>query len=101
MLTALSVNAVAMLVLSHTAQPWLMVVVLVGEGLAFGAYRVSGQTFIADQTTAENRGTAVGLNAIAGSIGVTAAPAGLGVVAIGTGMLRMRREDAGGAAAVR
>ncbi len=115
MLTALSVNTVAMLALSRTAQPWLMVLLLVCEGLAFGAYLVSGQTFIADQTTAENRGTAVGLYAMAGSIGATAAPAGLGVVAdrwglaatfgstgillaagvvaIGAGMLRTRRES--------
>ena len=81
MLTALGVNTLAMLALSRTAQPGLMVALLICEGLAFGAYLVSGQTFIADQTTAENRGTAVGLYAMAGSIGATAAPAGLGVVA--------------------
>lgn len=81
MLGALVINALAMLALAFAQQTWLLAVLLICEGLAFGAYLVSGQTFVADRTTTENRGTAVGLYAMAGSIGGTAAPAGLGAVA--------------------
>lgn len=81
MLGALVANALAMLALTFVTQTWLLALLLVCEGLAFGAYIVSGQTFVADRTTSENRGTAVGLYAMAGSIGATAAPAGLGAVA--------------------
>lgn len=81
MLGALVVNMASMLALAFVTQTWLLGLLLVCEGLAFGAYIVSGQTFVADQTTIENRGTAVGLYAMAGSIGATAAPAGLGAVA--------------------
>lgn len=81
MLGALGVDLIAMLALSRGGQPWLLAALLVAEGLAFGAYLVAGQTFVADQTTAENRGTAVGLYGMAGSIGATTAPAGLGVLA--------------------
>lgn len=81
MLAALVVDALAMLALAFAHQTWLLAVLLIGEGLAFGGYLVAGQTFVADRTTVENRGTAVGLYAMAGSIGATAAPAGLGAVA--------------------
>jgi MFS family permease len=81
MLAALVVDALAMLALAVAHQTWLLAVLLIGEGLAFGGYLVAGQTFVADRTVVENRGTAVGLYAMAGSIGATAAPAGLGAVA--------------------
>ena len=45
-----------------------------------------GQSYIADATTAENRGTAVGLYGMAASVGGIAAPAGLGVVASAAGL---------------
>lgn len=86
MLAALVLDALAMLALAVVHQTWLLAVLLVCEGLAFGAYLVAGQTFVADRTTAENRGTAVGLYGMAGSIGGTAAPAGLGAVAARWGL---------------
>jgi MFS transporter, DHA1 family, multidrug resistance protein len=81
MLAALILDALAMVALAFAHQTWLLAVPLLGEGLAFGAYLVAGQTFVADRTTVENRGTAVGLYAMAGSLGSTAAPASLGAVA--------------------
>ena len=81
MLAALVIDALAMLALAFAHQPWLLAILLIGEGLAFGGYLVAGQTFVADRTTVENRGTAVGLYAMAGSVGATAAPASLGAVA--------------------
>lgn len=86
MLAALILDALAMLALAFAHQTWLLAVLLICEGLAFGAYLVSGQTFIADRTTVENRGAAVGLYAMAGSIGATAAPASLGAVAARWGL---------------
>ena len=86
MLAALVLDALAMLALAFAHQTWLLAVLLICEGLAFGAYLVSGQTFVADRTTVENRGTAVGLYAMAGSIGGIAAPAGLGAVAARWGL---------------
>jgi MFS family permease len=81
MLGALILDALAMIALAFAGQTWLLAALLICEGLAFGAYLVAGQTFVADRTTTENRGTAVGLYAMAGSIGGTAAPALLGPVA--------------------
>jgi MFS family permease len=86
MLAALILDAAAMLALAFAHQTWLLAVLLICEGLAFGAYLVSGQTFVADRTTVENRGTAVGLYAMAGSIGGVAAPASLGAVAARWGL---------------
>jgi MFS family permease len=86
MLAALILDALAMLALAFAHQTWLLAVLLVGEGLAFGAYLVAGQTFVADRTTVENRGAAVGLYALAGGIGAAAAPAGLGAVAARWGL---------------
>lgn len=78
---ALLVDLVVMFGLAATRTPWLLALLLAGEGLAFGAYLVAGQSYIADQTTIENRGTAVGLYGMASSIGGIAAPAGLGLLA--------------------
>lgn len=86
LLTALAVDAIVMLALAWAGTPWLLAVLLALEGLAYGAYLVAGQSYIADQTTAENRGTAVGLYGMASSIGGIAAPAGLGVLASAWGL---------------
>ena len=83
---ALGVDVVAMLALARVHAPWALAVLLAAEGLAFGAYLVAGQSYIADQTTAENRGTAVGLYSMASSIGGTAAPAVLGALAARWGL---------------
>jgi len=54
--------------------------------LAYGAYLVAGQAYIADQSTPENRGTATGLYGMAASLGGVAAPAALGVLATRAGL---------------
>lgn len=78
---ALLVDLVVMFGMASVTAPWLLAILLACEGLAFGAYLVAGQSYIADQTTIENRGTAVGLYAMASSVGGIAAPAGLGLLA--------------------
>jgi MFS family permease len=86
MLAALVLDALAILALAFAREPWALAVLLVGDGLAFGAYLVAGQTFVADRTTVENRGAAVGLYAMAGSVAAIAAPATLGAVAARWGL---------------
>jgi MFS family permease len=59
---------------------WLTVILAV-EGLAFGAYMVSSQTYLVEQTTPEVRGAAIGVNTTASGLGTTLAPLVLGLVA--------------------
>src|SRR3954451_1109223 len=83
---ALLVDLAVMFAMARVTAPWLLAILLACEGLAFGAYLVAGQSYIADQTTAENRGTAVGLYGMASSVGGIAAPAGLGLLAARWGL---------------
>jgi MFS family permease len=81
MLSALLVDTLVMFAIGHTANPTLLTLLLAIEGLAFGAYLVSGQTYVADHTSFENRGAAVGVYSTASSLGSTIAPLALGLVA--------------------
>jgi MFS family permease len=51
------------------------------EGLAYGGFMVAGLTYVANHTTAENRGGAGGVYAMASGIGASASPWILGMVA--------------------
>lgn len=86
MLGALILDALALLALAFARQTWLLALLLLADGLAYGAYLVSGQAFVADRTTAGNRGAAVGLYAMAGSVGAIAAPPSLGAIAARWGL---------------
>lgn len=81
MIGALVLNIVAMFGIASTQSPWLLTALLAAEGLAFGAYLVAGQTYLADHTEPAVRGTAVGFYSMAGSIGGAFAPLLLGLVA--------------------
>ncbi len=81
MFGALLLDSIVMLSIAHTGSPVMLTVLLAMEGLAFGAYLVSGQTYVADNTKMENRGAAIGVYSTASSIGGTVAPLVLGVVA--------------------
>jgi MFS family permease len=81
MLSALVVDTIVMLSIAHTSSPAILTVLLALEGLAFGAYLVSGQTYVADNTEIENRGAAIGVYSTASSLGASIAPLILGVVA--------------------
>ncbi|HMO59986.1 MAG TPA: MFS transporter [Roseiflexaceae bacterium] len=81
MLGAILINIVAMFGIAMTDSPVLLATLLALEGLAFGGYLVAGQTYLADHTTAEIRGTAVGIYATASGIGGAFAPLLLGTVA--------------------
>ena len=81
MLSALLLDTIVMFSIAHTASPVLLTVLLAVEGLAFGAYLVSGQTYVADNTEIENRGAAIGVYSTASSLGASIAPLILGVIA--------------------
>lgn len=84
--TALAIEAAIMFALAHVTASPLLALLLACEGLAYGAYLVAGQSYIADQSTAENRGAATGLYGMAASLGGVAAPAALGVLAARAGL---------------
>ncbi|MGA7669775.1 MAG: MFS transporter [Nitrolancea sp.] len=81
MLSALLLDTGVMLSIAHTSNITLLTVLLAVEGLAFGAYLVSGQTFVADNTEIQNRGAAIGVYSTASSVGSSAAPFVLGLIA--------------------
>ena len=86
MLSALFLDTAVMFSIGHTRNPTLLTVLLAIEGLAFGAYLVSGQTYVADHTSFENRGAAIGVYSTASSLGSTIAPLVLGIVASAYGV---------------
>ncbi len=81
LLAALAVEVLVMFGIAATAQRALLTALLAAEGLAFGAYLVAGQTYIAEHTTRETRGAAIGVYSTASNLGGTAAPILLGVIA--------------------
>ncbi len=81
MLSALLLDTIVMLAIAHTSSIVFLTILLAVEGLAFGAYLVSGQTFVADNTEIQNRGAAIGVYSTASSIGSSVAPLVLGLVA--------------------
>jgi MFS family permease len=83
---ALAIEAAIMFAMAHVTAPALLALLLAGEGLTYGAYLVAGQAYIADQATAENRGTATGLYGMAASLGGVAAPAAMGILAARAGL---------------
>lgn len=81
LLVALFVEACVMFGIATTGQRALLTILLAAEGLAFGAYLVAGQTYLAERTTRETRGAAIGVYSTATNLGGTAAPVLLGLIA--------------------
>jgi MFS family permease len=81
LLIALFLEVIVMFSIAVTGQRVLLTLLLAAEGLAFGAYLVAGQTYIAERTTRETRGAAVGVYSTASNLGGTAAPILLGLIA--------------------
>jgi MFS family permease len=76
---ALAVGSVFMM--SQTTSIPLLALLLVLEGVAFGAFLTAGHAFIAQHSTIMTRGTSIGVYATAGSMGSTFSPILLGIVA--------------------
>lgn len=81
MLTALAVSTLIAFSLSQVANPTFLILLLSGEGVAYGLFLTSGQATIAEHAGASNRGTALGTYMASASVGDSLAPLFLGAVA--------------------
>ena len=85
--SVLVVEAGIDLAISRTASPLVLTVLLILEGVGFGVFLVSGQSAVSEAAGQLNRGAAVGMFWMAGSIGDLFGPIGLGVVAQEVGLV--------------
>ena len=81
LLGALALEAAVMFGIAASQSSGALMVFLALDGLAFGAYLVAGQTFLAENTEVEMRGAAVGVYATASGMGGTLGALALGLVA--------------------
>jgi MFS family permease len=81
MLVALALDAVAMFGICWTKNPGTIIALLAIDGLAYGGFVVSGQTYLSNRTTTANRGSTGGVYAMASGIAGTAGPSLLAMVA--------------------
>ncbi len=81
MLVSILVITVATFGVGSTTSPGFITACLAVEGLAYGGFMVSGLTYMTNHTSAENRGAAGGVYAMAMGAGATIAPWILGLVA--------------------
>ncbi|BCS53606.1 MFS transporter [Geobacter sp. SVR] len=81
MVVALFFIDVAVFGIGTTTRPGVMAACLALEGLAYGGFMVAGLTYVANHTTAVNRGAAGGVYAMASALGGCIAPWILGIVA--------------------
>jgi MFS family permease len=83
----LVVEAAINLMISRTASPLVLTMLLILEGIGFGVFLVSAQTAVASAAGRTNRGAAVGLFWMAGSLGDLFGPIALGVIAQELGLV--------------
>ena len=81
MMFGLCLAAVGLFVLSGVQSPGMLIVILIGDGIAYGLFLTAGQSHITELSAEEDRGSAVGLYTMAGSIGGAVGPIAMGVVA--------------------
>jgi MFS family permease len=78
---ALVLAMIAVVSMAQTDAPFLLGMLLLAEGVAFGTFLTSGQAYIAEYSSPTTRGTAVGVQSTAGSLGSTLSPVVLGIIA--------------------
>jgi len=83
----LVVEAAINMLISRTTSPLVLTVLLILEGIGFGVFLVSGQMAVASAAGRTNRGAAVGLFWMAGSLGDLFGPIALGVIAQQLGLI--------------
>jgi MFS family permease len=81
MALSLLLMGLALVGISQTTDTVLLTVFLGLEGVGFGGFVTAGQAFIAEISTNQTRGTAMGIYRMAASIGSAGGPVLLGVVA--------------------
>jgi MFS family permease len=83
----LVVEAAVVVAIAHTTSSAVLTALLVTEGVLFGIFLVSGQAAVAAASGADNRGAAVGMFWMAGSVGELFGPIALGVIAEALGLI--------------
>jgi len=91
----LGVEAAIDLAISRTTSPAVLTGLLVLEGIGFGIFLVSGQLAVAAAAGQGNRGAAVGMFWMAGSVGELFGPIALGVIAESIGLIAVFQTVAG------
>lgn len=81
--------------ISRTVSPGVLTALLILEGIGVGVFFVSAQSAVAEAAGGHNRGAAVGLYWMAGSVGDLFGPIGLGVVAQVMGLVAVFQVVAG------
>ena len=81
--------------ISRTVSPLVLTALLILEGIGFGVFLVSGQSAVSEAAGRTNRGAAVGMFWMAGSIGDLFGPIVLGVIAQETGLIAVFQATAG------
>lgn len=81
MIAGLCLAAAGLLVLGGTISPSILTLILIGDGIAYGLFLTAGQSHITQLCSEEDRGSAVGLYTMTGSIGGAVGPIVLGIVA--------------------
>jgi MFS family permease len=80
-------EAVIDVAIAHNTSVLALTVLLIVEGVGFGIFLVSGQAAVAAASGAQNRGAAVGMFWMSGSVGELFGPVALGVVAQTLGLI--------------
>lgn len=81
MIAALALGMVAITSIAFLSDPLLLTVALAGEGICFGMYLTSGQAYITEQFPEADRGTAMGVYSMTGSISSMIGPFAFGAMA--------------------
>lgn len=80
MVGALSIAAIVAITLAQVTTPWLLTLLLVGEGLSYGLFLTTMQATVSTQA-GTNRGAGLGAVMAAASVGDSFIPLGLGPLA--------------------
>jgi MFS family permease len=81
MTVALVLGMIMVWSICFLTSPQALTIVLAGEGICFGMFLTSGQTFVTEQVDEADRGAAMGVYSMTGSIASTAGPFLMGAVA--------------------
>lgn len=81
MIAGLSLAALGLVLLTGSTSATTLTLILIADGIAYGLFLTAGQSHITELSSAADRGSAVGIYTMAGSIGGALGPIAMGVVA--------------------
>jgi len=80
MMIALMIGTLMMLAMCCVSAPLPLTLLLAGEGICFGMYLTAGQAYVTESVAQPDRGTAMGLYSMTGSLASAVGPFLMGVV---------------------